>query len=550
MNLLLVPSGETVPDGGAEAMRGVDALAVDAEALPPRAPGLSLHARVDAWSTGDEAHACRSRSNEPSRADGRLVACANDPAGEAALDERVEQAARKPVDGVLLERPDAWYAGEDAAGTGHCAACDARLGEHLQIAYGESFVPFDMHEARAQPEPPFVREWESVRLRAAVEHGGRLARRARDEARRVRGSETAVGASFQSANPAAVLLAQDLDYVVTPAPEPVPDGARVAPYELFRAALGTRPLVGLLPERLAARPGHVLQAARLAAASGAEIALPRNAPDASHAALAAHRQFWKEFRSRYRPVERLAEVLLVYSPECDHHSGGEHGAGVRAAAEALTALGAQYRVVMRVPRAGSEPLVLADATALPEADAARLERRVSEGASAIVIGACGAVDDDGRALEGPFPALDRGLNRVGSGTVFSLDNGLQPVGGGERRWESLMPTLDKALESLLGRGRRAASCSRPSVVVKLYVDPDRKLDVHLVGRQFDPHTGAPEPVHGALLHLAGFAVSSARSGYLFTADGPERKVTLTPFGMGVQVTLPDFAGAAILTVAR
>ena len=78
----------------------------------------------------------------------------------------------------------------------------------------------------------------------------------------------------------------------------------------------------------------------------------------------------------------------------------------------------------------------------------------------------------------------------------------------------------------------------------------RQLDVHLVGRQFDAATGNAEEVKGLVLHLAGAAVSGARTGYLFSPDVPERKVALTPFGMGVQAVIPDFAGAAILSVAR
>jgi hypothetical protein len=153
-------------------------------------------------------------------------------------------------------------------------------------------------------------------------------------------------------------------------------------------------------------------------------------------------------------------------------------------------------------------------------------------------------------MEGPFPELSSGLNRVSAGTVFVADLQAPASGVAERRWEPLVTTLDKGLEALLGRGRRAASISKPSVVVKMYIDPDRKLDVHLVGRQFDPATGAAEEVKGASLFLAGSAVSGARSGYFFTAEGPERKVTLTPFGMGVQATLPDFVGSAVLSVAR
>jgi hypothetical protein len=201
-----------------------------------------------------------------------------------------------------------------------------------------------------------------------------------------------------------------------------------------------------------------------------------------------------------------------------------------------------------MPKTGSEPVLLADAWALPEVEAARLDTRVTEGASAIVLGTVGAVDEVGRALAGPFAPLSDGLNKAGTGTVFAIDTESRAEGEAERRFEPLMVPLERALESLLGRGRRAATYRGASLVVKCYLDPDRKLDVQLVGRAFDPSSGAAAVVKGAVLHLSGAAASGARSGMLITEDGQERKVSLAPFGMGVQAALPDFVGSAMLTI--
>jgi hypothetical protein len=53
-----------------------------------------------------------------------------------------------------------------------------------------------------------------------------------------------------------------------------------------------------------------------------------------------------------------------------------------------------------------------------------------------------------------------------------------------------------------------------------------------------------------VLHLSGAAVSGSRAGVWLSEDGQERRLVLVPFGMGVQVALPEFAGSALLTVPR
>jgi hypothetical protein len=456
-------------------------------------------------------------------------------------------ASRLPIDGVLLNAPDAWYVA-GSRGAGFCEACETQLRSELVRDFGEQLIPATALPAIATQadKAPFWREREALRLRTGVEHGHRLAARIRDEGRRERNVDLRVGGRLLGLSAVATLLARRLDFAVIGAQAPTPDRAELGHYEIFRAALGYRPLVALASAELSSDRERVLQAARLATSVGAELSLPGQAPPAAHAALAEYRQFWREFRSRYRPLDRLAEVLLLYSAQCDHWSQGTHGAGVLGLAEALTRLGIQYRVILEMPRSGTEPIVLADASFLTEEDAGRIERRITEGAGAITVGPVGCCDENGRSIAGPFPELAAGLNRVGAGSVLALDL----LAAGPRKVDTLLPGLEKALESLLGRGRHAASVSKPSVLVKMYVDPDRKLDVHLVGRQFDPATGAAEEMKGLTVHLSGSAVSGARTGYLFSQGMPERKVALSAFGMGVQATLPDFRGSAVLTVSR
>lgn len=306
----------------------------------------------------------------------------------------------------------------------------------------------------------------------------------------------------------------------------------------------------MIDDATAQRPGLVSQAARLAAATGAFVTLAATAPEAARIALAQHRARWKQWRSHHRAAEPLAELVVLYAPSCDHWTGGRHGSGVRATLEALTLLGLQYRVVTSLPRTGTEPVVLADAGALPEVEAMRLDRRIADGAGAIVVGTCGAVDDEGRSLPAPFGGIDEGLNAVGQGTVFGVRLERPADGEAERRWEPLLKPLEQAAESLLGRGRRTVSVSGAPLVVKCWLDPEKKLDVHLVARAFDPATGEAAKVSGAVLHLSGAAASGSRSGLLLLEDGSERKVPLSPFGMGVQAVLPDFTGGALFTVAR
>lgn len=537
------------PDAELLRAREEDSIVAEPTALGQPPPDTSLYVRVDAFSPTTEG-ACRAADNESTRLDGQPISCPHHPAAQDALDERVRAAARLDTSGVILDRPDAWYAVGDRQ-AGFCDACNERLNAHLQKIYEDQYVPYavvsKLAEASEASQVPFWREHSQLRLESGLEAGARLSRRVRDEARLARKVETWVGARLTGMNAASVQLARKLDFVVLPVTCNDTGQVDPAPYEVFAAAVNKRAVVGLADSLTASQPARALQASRYASALGASLSLPEGASAETIDAVAEHRRFTREFQTRYRPVDRYAEVLLVYSPECDHWTNGRHGRGVRAAAEALSRVCAQYRVVLGVPRMGSEPLVLADAGALPHDEARHLQARVRDGATAIVVGQVGGADELGRLFEPPLGDLSEGLEKVGNGSVFGIDPRGTPD---DRPYQPLVVPMDRALESLLGRGRRVASTNRPSLLVKLFLDPDRKLDVHLVGRAWNPTGGHAQAVQGAVMRLSGAAVGGARTAWLFSPGAPERKVTLTAYDMGVQARLPDFIGSAVLTVSR
>src|SRR5690242_9955378 len=132
MNLQIVRPGES-PAIALMPERGADALLVPSGAdLPAKPVGTKLFVTVDAVSPGSEP-ACLDSAGAPSvvkdhtslttTSAQRAVACPNHKLTELLLDERVKEAARLAVDGVVLDAPDAWYSA-GARGAGFGASCE------------------------------------------------------------------------------------------------------------------------------------------------------------------------------------------------------------------------------------------------------------------------------------------------------------------------------------------------------------------------------------------------------------------------------------------
>jgi hypothetical protein len=177
-------------------------------------------------------------------------------------------------------------------------------------------------------------------------------------------------------------------------------------------------------------------------------------------------------------------------------------------------------------------LVLPGAAALSAADAAAARRHVESGGDALVIGPAMPCDDEGRAGAPLFSEVKSGLDRVGEGRVYAAE----PA------------SLPKALRELVPRGRAHLTLAgRGKLWARAYLDPERKLDVHLVNLD-------AQPAQGIQAVIAGQAAGGGRIGYWFS---PERgagkdgeRITLNPSGFSVSTILPSVETYAVLAVPR
>jgi hypothetical protein len=181
---------------------------------------------------------------------------------------------------------------------------------------------------------------------------------------------------------------------------------------------------------------------------------------------------------------------------------------------------------------------------MPESDAAAARRHVEAGGDLLLAGKAMPVDDEGRLGDPLFPEVKSGLDRVGEGRVYALEDGLAPQGA---------EALSRALRELAGRGRSQITVAgRGKLFSRAYLDPERKLDVHLVN--LDLRGGAVTAAQGVQLTIAGQAAGGGRSGYWFA---PERdggkdgeRITLNPSGFSVSTILPSVDAYALLAVPR
>ncbi|HZR07088.1 MAG TPA: hypothetical protein VFA79_00800 [Myxococcales bacterium] len=532
------PGAPGVPEKGAlPAASGVPGLAAGAEEPLAPARELAWMVAADVGEPSGDGDRCRALDGAPAP-----VRCASSLEGRDAAGALAAKAALAG-EAVLLEGLDRWYrmGPEDA---GYCRSCELALVESLREGYGDHFEPFDALEplrSSALPlrERPFSRQKEALRLAEALEAGKRAVLRARDEARRKRSVEIAVLGRVGALTPVAVELCSHLDGLLFELPSLDPFSA-LLPLLAARAALGLRPAIALLPAEATA--AHVQLFAALTSACDADLMLPAGASAEARAALAAHRHFLSLVRERFRPAAPLFDAEVLFSPRCDHWTGGGHQ---RAASAAVATLArSQLQASVRLDLAGgvrARLLVLAGAAALSAADAAAARRYVEAGGDALLLGKCTPIDEEARVGDPVFPEARSGLERVGEGRVFALDDGAQEA------------AFARALRELSGRGRAQVLLSgRGRLLSRAYLDPERKLDVHFVNLELNDDRFVP--AQGVQVTIAGQAAGGGRAGYWFA---PERsggkdgeRITLNPSGFSVSTILPSVHGYALLAVPR
>jgi hypothetical protein len=532
------PGAPGVPEKGAlPAAAPVPALEAGTEPPAPQVRQIPWVIGADIGMPVGEADTCRALDGTPA-----AVRCASSLEGRDAAGALAGRAALAG-EAVLLEGLDRWYR-LGPEGSGYCRSCELALIEYLREGYGDHIEPFDvLEELRSSSLPlrerPFARQKHALRLAESVEAAKRAILRARDEARRKRSVEIAVLGRVGTLSPLALDLCRHLDGLVFELPSLDPLDA-LLPLLAARTALGLRPAVAVLPS--GASPAQVQLFASLATACDADLLLGEEASPQAAAALGLHREFLALVRERFRASAPLFDVEVVFSSRCDHWAAGAHE---RAAAAAVAALSrAQLQPVVRLDLAGGvrgRLLVLAGASALPAPDAVVARRYVEAGGDVLLLGKCAAIDEEGRVGDPVFPEVKSGLERVGEGRAFALDEGAQEA------------AIARALRELAGRARPQVTLSgRGRLLARAYLDPERKLDVHFVN--LDLQDGAFVPAQGVQVSIAGQAAGGGRSGYWFA---PERsggkdgeRITLNPSGFSVSTILPSVGVYALLAVPR
>ncbi|BDG09670.1 type 1 glutamine amidotransferase family protein [Anaeromyxobacter paludicola] len=522
-------------------------LAAPDEPLPARLVGEAL-ALVPAGRAQGLDEACRAADGSPSGSRAAMRPCLVSERHRARVAESVTAALTAGYAGVCLDRPDAPLA-EGTFGAGFCPDCQRAFSKALTREYGDHFQPLDYlalaREAVAQApgavgfeQLPFGRDFWRFRTdsldRALTAH----ARTARDLARAA-GKAFAVTAQFEAAGPAQLHASRHLDAAVFPAQLP---GAStgVGAFRLLRAVMGRRPCGAAVGAQLP--QASLARVAAVGAACGVEV-VASDPLEVAAAGLGSVRHFARALSRRDGEAwpEPVIECAVLYSAESDLWSGGAHREQVERAGEALAALHAQAPVVTRVEDApAGAVLVLAGATALAPQDAAELSRRVEAGGLALVLGALGAVDGAGRPAEPPLPPGKPAGARVGKGTVAALPALPAPRAPGDAA--GLEP-LAKALNVLLGKGRRAASAFGRAPLLVVLQRVEERLDVHLV-------TLGSGPAQGTTLFLGHQVAGTARWGRFQSAAGAEEKIGMNPAGYSISTVLPAFQGYAVLSIAR
>ncbi|MBI5068848.1 MAG: hypothetical protein HZB56_11465 [Deltaproteobacteria bacterium] len=539
-----LPAG-ALPEEGVRA-----ALEAGAEPLlaslddPLPAPLLAqAFASIPAGHAAAPDEACRGADGSPAGVPGAPRACYHSERHRARLEAAIRRAYEAGYAGVCLELPDAPLA-LGILGAGFCADCQRAFARELAREYGDHFQPLDFlalaREALASSsgalghqQLPFGREFWRVRSAWLDRAMVAWVRAARDAAR-AGPRPFQVAARFEAVGPAQLRAARLLDAAVFPVTAGV-QATGAGLFRLLRAVMGRRPCAAELRGE-----GPLARLAGVAASSGVEVALAE--PSAS---LPALRRFARAAAARDRGpalAEPLAEVAVLYSPESDLWTGGEHRAQVERAGDALAGLQVQAPVVLRVAEARpGVALVLAGASALSPLEVQEVRRRLDAGGGVLCLGEPGAVDEAGRPAPLPFPAgKPAGVKATGGGLVVRLPPLPAPRPGALPDPHGL-EELARTLQALLGRGRRAASSAgRSPLHVALYRQKDR-LDAHVVSL-------ADGPVLGATLFVGLQVAGDFRRGRFKSSSGADERIPMNPSGYAISTVLPTFEGYGILSL--
>jgi hypothetical protein len=533
----VAPGAPGVPEKGAlPAAAPVPALEAGTEAPAPQVREVAWVVAADIAEPAGEVDRCRAIDGAEIQ-----VRCASSLEGRDAAGALSAKAALAG-EAVLLDGLDRWYR-LGPEGAGYCRSCELALVESLRESFGDHFEPFDVLEALRSSslplrERPFARQKEALRFSESIEAAKRAILRARDEARRQRSVEVAVLGRVGTLTPVALALCAHLDGLLFDLPSLDPFAA-VLPLLAARAALGLRPGVAVLPPD--PTPAQVQLFAALSTACDVDLLLPPGASSEARVALTRHREFLSLVRERFRPSASLFDAEVLLSARCDHWTAGGHQRAATAATAALVR--SQLQPGVRLDLSGgvrSRLLVLAGAGALAAADAAAARRYAEGGGDVLVLGRCAPIDEEGRAGDPVFPEAKSGLERVGEGRVFALDEGAQEQ------------AVTRALRELAGRRAQVALTGRGRLLARAYLDPERKLDVHFVNLELQD--GAFVPAQGVQVTIAGQAAGGGRAAYWFA---PERaggkdgeRITLNPSGFSVSTILPSVSAYALLAVPR
>ncbi len=496
--------------------------------------------------TADEA--CRAADGAPSGSPGQLRSCLLSPLHRGHVARAVETALQAGFAGICLDRPDAPIA-QGFLGSGFCDACQAAFVKELSRTYGEHFMPLDYRalarEALASAsgaleyaQLPFGRDFWRSRVSALDRAVGEYARAARDAAR-VAGRPFDVTAQMDAIGPAQIAAARHLDAAIFPVKGEVQaNGAGL--FRLMRGAMGRRPCAAALSPDTP--PAAVPRLSAIAAACGVETIGPDRAE--AEGQLAALRRFARLVAAQRRAptaADAVSECAILYSREADLWTGGDHRAQVERACDLLSALQVQATVVLRVADAPPQAaLVLAGASALSPLEALDVTRRIEAGGALLAFGEPGAVDEAGREAASPLPAGKAAGVKVAKGTLVTLPP-LPAARPGPITEPSLVEPVSRAVGTLLGKGRRAASVTgRTPLFVALYRNEER-LDAHLVALGL-------EPAQGAMLFLGLHVAGAARRARFQSADGADEKIVMNPSGYSLSTVLPAFHGYAVLSI--